>query len=683
MSFLFPLYLLGALAVALPILLHLRKKPPKEKIPFGSLMFLEKSPEKLTRRTRLEKWLLLALRCLALLALALVFGRPYLKSSMFGDQLSEGAVVAIVVDRSASMQREDLAERAIAAAEAEIREYEPEDDLALIFFDREPVVIADFAEWQGLDARSRIGALKKTIPDHPLSWDIAATGQAMVEAIDQISTHAGDAEHFSKLQVVLISDFQEGADFSAINDVAWPESVSVKPIALAPKETGNLSLALAATTTEASTSAEMIHRVRISNTKDAENDKFQLAWKGDPATAIEGVVPPGSSRVIRAPQPSQPSESGQLVLTGDAHEFDNTVYIAPPQALPLDVAFASSLPGDKIDDVGSPYFYLKRALHATASLAPQVSSIGLDSLADTDAAAVVLHGDWTTAHAETARALAADGRLVIAMPSATTSSQSLSTLLGHTTELAEYEGERYAMLAELDFEHPVLVPFARAQIRDFTKVRFWKYRQLSFHDYPDALPEGIQSIARFDQGSPAWLLQEVDSGSIFTILSGWQPSESQFALSSKFVPVLYSILENAGYSAKAAPTYYVGEAQILVAGQEQTATRPGLFTRLDANQAEVPIAINLHPSQGRVSPVEPALLLTEFNVPLDSADPDSGSSLATDSGKSQQRLDIEEKEAHQKLWKWLVAAVLLFVLAETWLSGRRPSSTPSPSPATS
>ena len=130
MSFLFPLYLLGALAIALPVLLHLRKRPPKEKIPFGSLMFLEKSPEKLTRRTRIERWLLLALRCLAILALALVFGRPFVKSATLPSELPESSIAVILVDRSASMQRENLSKKAISAAEKAIKARKMEDEVA-------------------------------------------------------------------------------------------------------------------------------------------------------------------------------------------------------------------------------------------------------------------------------------------------------------------------------------------------------------------------------------------------------------------------------------------------------------------------------------------------------------------------------------------------------------------------
>ena len=49
MSFLAPLFLFGALAVAAPILFHLIRRTSREKIPFSSLMFLQPTPPRLTR----------------------------------------------------------------------------------------------------------------------------------------------------------------------------------------------------------------------------------------------------------------------------------------------------------------------------------------------------------------------------------------------------------------------------------------------------------------------------------------------------------------------------------------------------------------------------------------------------------------------------------------------------------
>ena len=67
MSFLAPLFVLGTLAIAAPILFHLIRRTSKEKTLFSSLMFLKPSPPRLTRRSRFEHLLLLALRCLVLI----------------------------------------------------------------------------------------------------------------------------------------------------------------------------------------------------------------------------------------------------------------------------------------------------------------------------------------------------------------------------------------------------------------------------------------------------------------------------------------------------------------------------------------------------------------------------------------------------------------------------------------
>ena len=77
MSFLTPLYLLGALGLSIPIILHLLHDRPKNKQEFGSLMFLDKTKPPVDRKRRPTHLLLLLLRCLALLLLAFVFARPF------------------------------------------------------------------------------------------------------------------------------------------------------------------------------------------------------------------------------------------------------------------------------------------------------------------------------------------------------------------------------------------------------------------------------------------------------------------------------------------------------------------------------------------------------------------------------------------------------------------------------
>ena len=77
MSFLAPLFLAAMGAVSLAVLLHLIRRTPRGRVLFSSLMFLSPSPPRVTKRSRLEHWLLLALRALAIVLIALAFARPF------------------------------------------------------------------------------------------------------------------------------------------------------------------------------------------------------------------------------------------------------------------------------------------------------------------------------------------------------------------------------------------------------------------------------------------------------------------------------------------------------------------------------------------------------------------------------------------------------------------------------
>ena len=74
MSLLTPLYVLGLMAVAAPVVFHLIRRTPRGEVPFSSLMFLSPTPPRLTRRSRLDNLLLLLLRRLLLLLLFLGAG---------------------------------------------------------------------------------------------------------------------------------------------------------------------------------------------------------------------------------------------------------------------------------------------------------------------------------------------------------------------------------------------------------------------------------------------------------------------------------------------------------------------------------------------------------------------------------------------------------------------------------
>ena len=92
MSFLAPFFLLGGLAIGLPVIFHLIRRTTRERTIFSSLMFLLPTPPRLTRRSRLENILLLLVRCAVLVLLALGFARPFFARPI-AENNARGAVL--------------------------------------------------------------------------------------------------------------------------------------------------------------------------------------------------------------------------------------------------------------------------------------------------------------------------------------------------------------------------------------------------------------------------------------------------------------------------------------------------------------------------------------------------------------------------------------------------------------
>ena len=216
---------------------------------------------------------------------------------------------------------------------------------------------------------------------------------------------------------------------------------------------------------------------------------------------------------------------------------------------------------------------------------------------------------------------------------------------------------------------------------DFTKIHFWKHRQLESGKLP-----GARILARFDNGDAALLEIPKDKGRLLLLTSGWHPGDSQLALSSKFVPLLYSLLEQAGGIKAQVSQYHVGDEVNLASlhsDQPLTIRKPDgsevklsagqtLFSQTDlpgiyavtSLQPPVRFAVNLDAAESRTAPL-PAEELARLGVPLKAREVD-----LTRQAEQKRRLHTAELENQQKLWRRLIAAALLVLLTETWLAGR-------------
>src|SRR5262245_11281293 len=106
MNFLAPSLLFGAAAVSVPIILHFFYKARYRRRPWAAMRFLKLAIEQTSRRLRFQEYVLLALRCLALLLLALALARPTIRAVGTGGR-GEAVDAVFVFDVSYSMGARD------------------------------------------------------------------------------------------------------------------------------------------------------------------------------------------------------------------------------------------------------------------------------------------------------------------------------------------------------------------------------------------------------------------------------------------------------------------------------------------------------------------------------------------------------------------------------------------------
>jgi hypothetical protein len=113
-GFLAPWFLAGAVAVGLPLYIHLLRQYRSTPHPFSSLMFFERRTQSSIKHRRLRYLLLLSLRVLLLLLIALAFANPFV--SRTGGAMGSRKMLIIAVDNSFSMRYGDHLARAKQAA---------------------------------------------------------------------------------------------------------------------------------------------------------------------------------------------------------------------------------------------------------------------------------------------------------------------------------------------------------------------------------------------------------------------------------------------------------------------------------------------------------------------------------------------------------------------------------------
>jgi len=685
MSFLFGAFFFGAAAIAAPILLHLIRRTPKERYQFSSLMFLQPSPPKLTKRSRLDQWLLLLLRCLAIILLALAFIRPFFTTRM--ELLGEDApkrFVALIIDRSASMQQAGLWEELQREVDTVIDSLDRHDRISLYAFDENLETIVSAEPNNELSPSQRRELVRSRVGEIRPTWGSTNLANALLDVAAQLKTAVDLEPGNASQQIILVSDLQAGSNLEGLQINQWPETVSVDIRRLIPSTPSNAKLRLVQSPDD---TKERSPRVRVRNVAGSEIEQFDVWWSAGEQSRSEPVrfyVPPGESQVLAVPYNLADSPPDRLKLAGDAPglDFDNTYYVVPPIQELVNVAYFGSEAGDDPDQMR---FYLERAFYETPNRKITIETFDQETVPNWKSGnaprLAIISTILTKAQQQAIDQYLESGGQGLVMLTSDAMVKEMGNWMSDV-RLADAKSDSirdmdtYWMLEAIDFRHPLFAPFATARFNDFTKVRFWKRRQVDLSSVDSATV-----IARFEQNVPAIWSVPRGNGHLYAMSSTWNREDSQLALSTKFVPLISRFLELATRKNLVSDSYEIGQpiglpesngkrvvtipdgTRIELSASEDVflgASKPGIY-RLSASGEETLFAINLADSESNTASL-PVERLEQLGLKVGTAP------TPTEQLDQLEQLRNIELENRQKLWKWLVVAVLVLLGAETWLA---------------
>lgn len=199
MQFAAPMMLAGAAAISIPIVLHLFYRARYKPLPWAPMHFLRQAIEQTSRRLRFQEWLLLLLRCLAILLLALALARPGWSGSSVSSR-GQPIDAVFLIDVSYSM----------GAMDGEVRRLDRAKDAAQAVLDTLPplssiqiVTFADRAWWLGLQQRynwDQARQLLQGLEPTALSTDLLPGLEAALEAAQSGTATAREFYIFTDLQ---------------------------------------------------------------------------------------------------------------------------------------------------------------------------------------------------------------------------------------------------------------------------------------------------------------------------------------------------------------------------------------------------------------------------------------------------------------------------------------------------
>ncbi len=236
----------GAACVAIPILIHLLLRRRRKPVLWGAMRFIIEAHRRTRRRLRLERWLLLAMRCLFLLLLGAALARPLLDASAAALGAPGSRTVYILIDNALAADAREPGAPEDQAALARHKESAARLLDTLTPADRAALIALGSPAMALVSPPSADRAAVRTLLDNLQPTDGAADFAGALDIVARDLANATPAQTGSP-SVVVLSDFLLGsADLvrplprvEPPSGVAAPRLLASRPAEMAP---GNVQI---------------------------------------------------------------------------------------------------------------------------------------------------------------------------------------------------------------------------------------------------------------------------------------------------------------------------------------------------------------------------------------------------------------------------------------------------------
>jgi hypothetical protein len=688
MSFLAPLFLLGALAVAVPIFVHLIQRERRNVVEFPSLMFVQRIPFESVERRRIHNWPLLLLRIAAMIAIIVAFARPFLSV----DPVSAAAAltgareVVILLDRSASMGYGEHFARAQAEARRIVDGLSGEDRATLVLFDDGPE--------EAVRATTDRGTLLASINNAKVSSGATRFAPALRLAQSKLSM-----SDLGRREAFLISDFQK-TGWARQEEIALPEGATVTPVSVAELETSGVSVTSVALERAVFSGEERVTiRAGLANRGGTTVSKLPVSLEIDGravATRQVDLTPNGSGSVTFEPVTVADANMRGVIKAGtDALPQDNQYFFVLSPARPVSVLVVL---GDGAPRNAALYLTTALSLGRAPSFQTEVVASARVTQANLDGRSLVIVNDaaissnlagWLTSYVERG------GGLWLILGERTPTGGDWPLLPGKFGSVVDRSTARGGTLGYLDYSHPVFDEYKDPRNGNFANMRFLRYRSL-------VPAESDRVLARFDDGGAALVERRVGAGRVAAFTSTVDDNWNNAPTSSMFLPLVHEVsgylaqheapaawqtvgrmfdlsaavgsaVREGGAGAGAGPALTRGV--VVSPSNEQTTigeggaasialTEQGFYSvRLPGQGDRRPyaVAVNIDPAESDLASLPPAEFLAGIT---------GQGTVAQGQSLDKPELTPADMEKRQSIWWFLLVAGLAALLAEAVLSNR-------------